>query len=109
MLQAVIFDMDGLLIDSESVWDSVRQAMAAEAGQDWTTDDHKAVMGVSTQEWVDYMINRLELALTPQQVEDQVVARMMASYQNGIPYFPGAVEAVHLAAKHFPIALASGS
>lgn len=109
MLQAIIFDMDGLLIDSESVWNSVREAMAAEAGQDWTTDDHRAVMGVSTQEWVDYMINRLELTLSPQQVEDQVVTRMMASYQNGIPYFPGAVEAVHLAAQHFPTALASGS
>ena len=109
MIEAVIFDMDGLLVDSEPVWNKARQAMAAEAGKDWTLEDHKAVMGVSTQRWADYMIRRLELTLSPQAVEARMVARMAEMYRAGIPYFPGAVEAVHLAASHFPTALASGS
>jgi len=109
MIEAVIFDMDGLLVDSEPVWDAARKAMADEVGKAWNKDDHKAVMGVSTQEWVDYMINRLELTLSPQEVQDQIISRMVEMYRAGIPYHPGAVEAVRLAAQHFPTALASGS
>jgi HAD superfamily hydrolase (TIGR01509 family) len=109
MIEAVIFDMDGLLVDSEPVWDKARKGMAEEVGKDWNKADHQAVMGVSTQAWADYMINRLELSLSPQEVQDQIIARMIALYQTGIPYFPGAVEAVQLAAQHYPTALASGS
>lgn len=109
MIEAVIFDMDGLLVDSEPVWDKARKRMAEEAGKDWNTDDHQAVMGVSTQTWTEYMIQRLELNLSPQEVQDQIIARMIALYQTSIPYFAGAVEAVHLAAQHYPTALASGS
>lgn len=109
MIEAIIFDMDGLLVDSEPVWDKARKGMAEEAGKDWNKDDHQAVMGVSTQAWVDYMIKRLELNLSPQEVQDQIIARMIQLYQAGIPYFPGAVEAVQMAARHFPTALASGS
>lgn len=109
MIEAVIFDMDGLLVDSEPVWDKARRGMAEEVGKDWNEADHQAVMGVSTQAWADYMINRLELSLSPQEVQDQIIVRMLALYQTGIPYFPGAVEAVKLAAQHYPTALASGS
>jgi len=109
MIEAVIFDMDGLLVDSEPVWDSARRSMADEAGKTWTEDDHKAVMGASTREWADYMIDRLELTLSRQEVEDQIVERMVEVYQAGIPYLPGALHAVDLAARHYPTALASGS
>lgn len=109
MIEAIIFDMDGLLVDSEPVWDKARKGMAEEAGKDWNKDDHQVVMGVSTQAWVDYMIKRLELTLSPQEVQDQIIARMIQLYQAGIPYFPGAVEAVQTAAQHYPTALASGS
>lgn len=109
MIQAVIFDMDGLLVDSEPVWDQARRAMADQAGKAWTEDDHKAVMGVSTREWADYMIERLELSLSPEAVVDQVIERMVEMYRTGIPWFPGALDAVDLAAGHFRTALASGS
>lgn len=109
MIEAVIFDMDGLLVDSEPVWNQARVDLAASVGQDWTKADHKAVMGVSTQEWVDYMQQRLELNMSPEQVQHEVISRMAAMYEGGIPFLPGAIEAVALAAQHYPVALASGS
>ncbi len=109
MIDAIIFDMDGLLVDSEPVWDKARADIAAEAGQVWNQDDHKAVMGVSTEEWVSYMTQRLGLTMSPQQVQDEVLQRMFKLYQAHIPYLPGAIQAVNLAAANYPTALASGS
>ncbi|MEL6150062.1 MAG: HAD family phosphatase [Chloroflexota bacterium] len=109
MLEAVIFDNDGLLVDSEPVWDAARAAMAADNGKTWDENDHKAVMGVSTQEWADYMIRRLELTMSPEAVVQQIIDRMSAMYHERIPFLPGAVAAVELAARHLPTAIASGS
>lgn len=109
MIEAVIFDMDGLLVDSEPVWDRARQWMADTAGKRWSTLDHDAVMGVSTEEWADYMIERLELTLSRQEVVDAVIGRMLELYRTGVPYRPGAVAAVELAARDYRTAVASGS
>jgi len=109
MIEAIIFDMDGLLVDSEPYWDEARRIMAAEAGVKWNEDDHKAVMGVSTPEWVNYMIERLGLKLPPNFVEERIIGTMAGLYNQRIPFLPGAVEAVSMAAKHFTTALASGS
>ena len=109
MIKAVIFDMDGLIIDSEPYWDKARRIMATEAGKDWNDDDHKAVMGVSTREWATYMITRLELEMSPEAVEKQIITRMVELYQQQIPYLPGAAEAVALSATQYPTGLASGS
>ncbi len=109
MIKAVIFDMDGLLVDSEPVWDSARQWMADGAGKPWNALDHDAVMGVSTSEWADYMIERLQLTMSAQEVIDAVIGRMVEMYRAGVPYFPGAVELVDRAAADYRTALASGS
>ena len=109
MIKAVIFDMDGLLVDSEPVWDSARQWMADGAGKPWNALDHDAVMGVSTSEWADYMIERLELTMSAQEVIDAIIGRMVQMYRAGVPYFPGAVELVDRAAADYRTALASGS
>ena len=83
--------------------------MAAEFGQTWTQADQRSVMGVSTVTWANYLIERLGLDMTQQTVIERIVGKMLAIYHEHIPYLPGAVEAVHLAAKHYPTALASGS
>jgi beta-phosphoglucomutase-like phosphatase (HAD superfamily) len=109
MIEAIIFDMDGLLIDSEPVWDEARSLMAAQVGVSWNKDDHKAVMGVSTHEWVSYMIKRLSLSMPAKEVEETIISTMRDLYSKCIPYLPGAVEAVALATAHYPTGLASGS
>ncbi len=110
MIEAVIFDLDGLLVDSEPCWNEARRQMAAERGVfDWNAGDHRACMGVSTREWAEYMIRRLRLDLSWEDAAAAIVGRMRAIYARSIPYLPGAVEAVALAATHYPVALASGS
>ncbi len=108
-IQAVIFDLDGLLIDSEVVWNRVRSDVATERGVRWTHDDQRAVMGVSTAAWTAHMIDRLGLGLTPEAVQKLVVDGMVASYRERVPFKPGAAKVVELAGAHYPLALASGS
>src|SRR5512139_2949861 len=108
-MQAIIFDMDGLLVDSEPCWDAARKSWAAERGIDWGPADHRACMGVSTNTWADYMIRRLELDLSREEVIDRVVQGMRDIYTRGIPYKPDAVDAVTRSAAVYPVGLASGS
>lgn len=109
MVQAVIFDMDGLLIDSEPCWNEARSIMAAKEGIVWNEDDHNAVMGVSTHAWVSYMIERLSLDISPKVVEETIVKTIRELYSRRIPFFPGAEQAVALSSDHYPTGLASGS
>lgn len=108
-IQAVIFDMDGLLIDSEVVWLQERQAFAATHGKTWTVADHHAAMGRNTLEWARVMRDRLQIDLTPAAIVDEMQQRMLLAYERQLPLLPGALEAVHLAATTYPVALASGS
>jgi HAD superfamily hydrolase (TIGR01509 family) len=109
MIKAVVFDLDGLLVDSEPHWEEARRQMAIGHGKEWTPDDQRECMGVSTLTWANYMIRRLELDLSPEQVVDRVVGAMQALYARRVPYLPGGIEAVDLAARYYLTGLASGS
>ena len=108
-IKAIIFDMDGLLVDSEPTWNNARLAIAKRAGKEWNKQDHFNVMGVSTDEWTEYMRKRLELDMSPAELQQEVLDQMTAMYAEKIPFRPHAVEAVQWAAAHYPVALASGS
>jgi beta-phosphoglucomutase-like phosphatase (HAD superfamily) len=113
MIEALIFDMDGLLVDSEPYWDEARKMLIDECGitWEWNPEDQGSVMGRSTSQWVGYMIERFHLDLTPKEVEEGVIANMVKLYRGTVPFLPGATQVVSLAAdtEHLRSGLASGS
>jgi len=109
MIEAVVFDLDGLLVDSEPHWNEARRQIAAERGIEWNEEDLKACMGVSSLTWAKYMIRRLNLDQSPDQVISRMIGAMQALYARQIPYLPGAIEAVDCASLFGPTGLASGS
>jgi HAD superfamily hydrolase (TIGR01509 family) len=108
-IEAVIFDMEGVLMDSEPYWTRARHSFARDLGKDWTMDDQRAAMGRNTIEWARVMQQRLHLDMPVEQVMQDVIRRVLALYDESFPARPGAIEAVHLAAGHYRVALASGS
>jgi len=108
-IAAVIFDMDGVLVDTEKSWQRARVDFATGLGKPWTLDDQRRLMGSSTREWVHYMQERLGLDMPDAQVEDEIKNRLLSYYEQKLPLPPGAVEAVQLAAGHYRVGLASGS
>ncbi len=109
MIEAVVFDLDGILVDSEPVWEEVRRAYVAERGGTWAPDAQQRLMGMSTQEWAGYLSEDLGVGLPPDEVAAEVVDSMAARYARDLPLLPGAVHAVHAAAENWPLGLASSS
>lgn len=106
---AVVFDLDGVLIDSEPVWEDVRRKFVAERGGRWLPDSQQRLMGMNTAEWSRYLATDLGVGLTPQEVAREVIARMIERYRSGLPLLPGAVAAVQRVAARWPLGLASSS
>jgi HAD superfamily hydrolase (TIGR01509 family) len=109
VIDAVIFDMDGVLVDSEPVWEEVRRAVVAEYGGRWAPDTQRRLMGMSTQEWARYLSDDLGVSLAADDVAELVVRRMAAAYADHLPLLPGAVDTVRATAQHWPLGLASSS
>jgi HAD superfamily hydrolase (TIGR01509 family) len=109
MIEAVVFDLDGVLVDSEPVWEQVRRGLVAERGGRWPADAQEKLMGMSTPEWARYLSEDLGVGLPPEQVAAIVTDRMAASYRESLPLLPGAVEAVRRLAARWPLGLASSA
>lgn len=106
----VVFDMDGVLIDSEVIWRRVREVYAAEIGHTWTQDDQESLMGCSTPDWSARMRQRLGIThLSAAQLADEIKGRVLAAFQQDLPVRPGAAQALEALAARWPVALASGS
>jgi HAD superfamily hydrolase (TIGR01509 family) len=108
-IQAVIWDMDGVLVDSEVYWLKARQDFAQALGKTWTDADQRKAMGRSTIEWAQVMKDILQPDMPVAAIMADVIRRVMAQYDEHLPTRPGALDAVHLSAQHFKVALASGS
>src|SRR5688500_7007622 len=94
MIEAVAFDLDGVIVDSEQVWDDVRELLVRERGGRWHAGAQAAMMGMSSTEWLRYMCDELGLRESPAEINDEVVRRMLARYHQDLPLIDGSVDAV---------------
>ena len=109
MTEAVVFDLDGVLLQSEEVWDSVRERYVCDRGGRYDDEVQRAMMGMSAPEWSRYLHEEAGVREDPEHINRAVVERMLEAYRRELPLLPGAVEAVRRAAEAFPLALASSS
>jgi HAD superfamily hydrolase (TIGR01509 family) len=108
-IASVVFDLDGVLLDSEVAWNEAKRALVAEAGGHWRDDAPLAMMGMSSPEWSRYLHEELGVPLEPPQINDAVVERLAAEYREHLPLIEGAPEAVQRLGARWPLGLASSS
>ncbi|HEU5216992.1 MAG TPA: HAD family phosphatase [Gaiellaceae bacterium] len=109
MTEAVVFDLDGVLLQSEEVWDAVRERYVRERGGRYDEEVQRAMMGMSAPEWSRYLHDEAGVPEGPEEINRAVVECVLEEYRRDLPLLPGAVEAVRRAADAFPLALASSS
>jgi HAD superfamily hydrolase (TIGR01509 family) len=108
-IRAVVFDLDGVIIDTEEVWEDVRRGYVAEFGREFRPDSQDRMMGMSTPEWSRHLAEDLGVPRTPEQVAADVLGRMAERYRSALPLIPGSVPAVRRLATRFTLGLASSS
>jgi len=108
-ISAVIFDLDGVILDSEERWSQVKKDLVEETGGHWKPEATHAMLGMSSPEWSRYLHDELGVPLSPEEINAAVVARMIEAYRRDLPLIDGAVEAVRRLAEHWPLGLATSA
>lgn len=108
-IRAVIFDLDGVLVDSEQVWDAARRQLTEDSGGRWSESATQDMMGMSSTEWSRYMHQELGVKMPPEKISAAVVKRMEDLYREHLPLIPGARETVERVAARWPLGLASSA
>jgi HAD superfamily hydrolase (TIGR01509 family) len=108
-IEAVVFDLDGILVQSEELWDAARRELAEEHGIEWPSDATDAMMGMSSKEWSQYMHDEVGVPDPPEEINRKVLAWVEKRYREDLPWIPGAREAVRRMAEQFPLGLATSS
>ena len=109
MIDAVAFDLDGVLIDSEPPWSEVRRGFVLTHGGAWPDGADRQMMGMATAEWAGYLHDELDVALPVTEIAESVIDLMSARFARTLPLVPGAVEAVRRVSQRWPLGLASSS
>ena len=109
MIERVVFDLDGVILDSEQLWDEVREQLARVRGGRWSDRAQRDMMGMSSAEWSRYMHDVVGLGDPPEEINREVVRRMLERYTERLPLIDGAVDAVRRVAARRPLGLASSS
>src|SRR5919199_2614368 len=100
---AVVLDLDGVLVDSEEAWDAARRELVAERGGTWKDGATHAMLGMSSPEWSRYVRDELGVAMDPEDINAAVVEKLLAVYRRGLPLLPGAVDAVRALGAWWPL------
>jgi HAD superfamily hydrolase (TIGR01509 family) len=106
---AVVFDLDGVLVDSEQVWDAARRELVEETGGEWRDGATEEMLGMSSPEWSAYVRDELGVALEPPEISSRVVDHLADHYRRELPLLPGAQDAVRRMAARWPLGLATSS
>ena len=109
MVDAVIFDLDGVLVDSETIWDEARRTVVAREGGTWADTATRDMMGMSSYEWSAYLHDRLGVRLEPNEISSEVAGLVERAYQEHLPLLPGALDAVSRLGARWPLGVASSS
>jgi HAD superfamily hydrolase (TIGR01509 family) len=109
VIEAVVFDLDGVLIQTEELWDEVRESVAHAGGGRYGEEEQRAMMGMSSPEWSRYMHEHVGLPASPEEIAAEVVREMAGRYREQLPLIDGAVEAVERLAARWPLGVASSS
>ncbi|KUL32712.1 HAD family hydrolase [Actinoplanes awajinensis] len=108
-IEAIVFDLDGVIIDTEEVWEEVRRAYVAGHGREFLPDSQDRMMGMSTVEWSTHLAEEVGVPLPPAQVATDVLGKMAERYRESLPLIPGSVETVRALGARYRLALASSS
>jgi HAD superfamily hydrolase (TIGR01509 family) len=109
LIDAIIFDLDGVILDTEELWNEVRESLARERGGRWSEQAQADMMGMSSVEWSGYMHDVVGLAEPREEISREVVHRMLERYSQRLPLIDGALDAVQRMATRWPLGLASSS
>jgi HAD superfamily hydrolase (TIGR01509 family) len=109
VIDAVVFDLDGVILETEELWNEVREGLARERGGRWSDSAQADMMGMSSTEWSRYMHEALGVPDPPEEISREVVHRMAARYEESLPLIDGAADAVKRLAARWPLGLASSS
>lgn len=106
---AVLFDMDGTLIDSEPAWMAAEARLAAEFGIDWTAADAAALVGIDLWDGAAHFIAR-GVTMDADAIVERLVDEVIADLGDTLPARPGALELLRaLRDEGVPIALVTMS
>ena len=105
----MIFDVDGLLVESEEYWNRARRDYVAAYGRVWTDADQRNVMGLNSVEWAHYIRTHFDVDVPDEELIADVKERLLGLYREHVPVLPGAVEAVRMLAPLYPLGVASSS
>lgn len=109
MIEAVVFDLDGVLLASEEVWDEVRERFVRGRGGRYDDEVQRAMMGMSSSEWSQYLHDEAGVPDEPAAINREVVRLMLEAYRERLPLIEGAVDAVRRLAEQWPLGVASSS
>jgi len=109
MIEAVVFDMDGVIVESEQRWEAVRRRLVIDSGRAYPDEATRLMQGMSAPEWEAYLHDELGVPGSPAEIGRRVVVEIAASYRADLPLVPGADVAIRALAARYPLAVASSS